>query len=87
MLQWRLVQSNGKNRGGALELVVYPGNSPSISIFLAKESPLCWAGLDPCALLLIEFVEKAKGINIMERKPEKEIAKMENGGEACGAQL
>lgn len=23
----------------------------------------------------------------MERKPEKEIAEMENGGEACGAQL
>lgn len=59
MLQWRLVQSNSKYRGGALELVVYPGNSPSISIFLARESPLCWAGLDPCALLLTEFVLKS----------------------------
>lgn len=58
MLQWRLVQSNSKYRDGALELD--PGNSPSISIFLARESPLCWAGLDPCALSLTEFVKKAK---------------------------
>lgn len=60
MLQQRLVHSDGKYRGGALELVVYPGNSSSISTFLARESPLCWAGLDPCALSLIEVVKKAK---------------------------